>query len=492
MMKNRPELLSANMSALVRQDELDGKEHLVVPVVLIVEGVTNGVLYTRDELKKFPEAWNGRPVPIYHPIEGGKFVTANSPKERERRTVGNLYNCFYSNGKLKGEAWLDKAKLESISPETYNLLVNDQRVEVSTGLFYEKEVIEGEYRGKKYEGIVHNIRPDHLAVLPDQRGACSWDDGAGMPRVNQPIGDNGNEEPENMITKGIVGALKALRECVGTFMGNARSHKEVEDALVNLIKQREAVAENVFLVDVFPHEVIYEVWNGEGSSPRLFRTKYNKSGEGGVLQLDGPSEEVVVETSYKPANPIATNEPQRTPEPEANPLDKGDNMDREKKVGALIEKGLATEQDKEHLMALNEATFGSLFPEPPAKTPEVMVPVVPPVVETPVEPRTVDEFIGNAPEGIKAELEALVQEAKERRTVLVEKLVGNKRHTFTKEELEGMPNLQLEKLAQAVAEKPAANFAGSRGTGEPAQAVNAQAKITPLGIPGTEVPAKDK
>ena len=47
------------------------KPHLVVPVVMMVEGVHNGsqgpLFHSIAELGKFPESWNGIPVVIYHP-----------------------------------------------------------------------------------------------------------------------------------------------------------------------------------------------------------------------------------------------------------------------------------------------------------------------------------------------------------------------------------------------------------------------------------------
>jgi hypothetical protein len=48
-------------------------------------------------------------------------------------------------------------------------------VEVSTGLFFD-------HAGTSDDGAVvgANFRPDHLAILPDQRGACSRAAGCGL------------------------------------------------------------------------------------------------------------------------------------------------------------------------------------------------------------------------------------------------------------------------------------------------------------------------
>ena len=55
-----------------------------------------------------------------------------------------------------------------------------KEVEVSLGMFTENDMEEGEYEGKQYKGIAKNHRPDHLAILPDQIGACSCKDGCGL------------------------------------------------------------------------------------------------------------------------------------------------------------------------------------------------------------------------------------------------------------------------------------------------------------------------
>ena len=43
----------------------------------------------------------------------------------------------------------------------------------------------GDWNGKAYVGIARNYRPDHLAILPDMKGACSIADGAGLCRNHE-------------------------------------------------------------------------------------------------------------------------------------------------------------------------------------------------------------------------------------------------------------------------------------------------------------------
>ena len=60
---------------------LNGKKHIVVPVVMMVEGVHSGshgpIFHSAEELGRFPESWNGIPITIPHPTVNSQFVSAN-------------------------------------------------------------------------------------------------------------------------------------------------------------------------------------------------------------------------------------------------------------------------------------------------------------------------------------------------------------------------------------------------------------------------------
>jgi hypothetical protein len=160
------------------------KPHLVLPVVMMIEGVHKGsqgpLLHEIEQLGKFPASWNGIPVVIYHPEIDGEPVSANSPDIIDTRTVGRVYNTEVEGKKLKAEVWLDEDKLNTISEETLNEINASKEMEVSLGMFTENDMTPGKYGEEEYEGVAYNHRPDHLAILPDQVGACSVVDGCGI------------------------------------------------------------------------------------------------------------------------------------------------------------------------------------------------------------------------------------------------------------------------------------------------------------------------
>jgi hypothetical protein len=168
-----------------RLEDFEGKKHLVVPVVMLVEGVhknsAGAMFYPASEIMQFPKSWDGVPVPILHPIdEQGMPLSANNPEIIEKQSVGRVWNTFWDGEKLRAEVWIDVEKTKKIAPEVLAAIQNDRQLEISTSHWGENELKTGEWNGEEYDMIARAIRPDHLALLPGQTGACSWDDGCGI------------------------------------------------------------------------------------------------------------------------------------------------------------------------------------------------------------------------------------------------------------------------------------------------------------------------
>lgn len=168
-----------------------GRKHIVIPVVMMVEGVHNGsagaILHEAAELAKYPAAWNGIPVLIGHPEDNGRPISANIPEVLEKNIVGRVYNTrFEGNGRnrLVAEAWIDEERLAEISPTALQYIREKKPIDVSVGVFSDDEPVRGRWKNEEFVGIARNYRPDHLALLPNGRGACGWEDGCGV-RINE-------------------------------------------------------------------------------------------------------------------------------------------------------------------------------------------------------------------------------------------------------------------------------------------------------------------
>lgn len=157
---------------------LEGRQHLVVPVVMIRVGTWEGsggpIYYPADVLENSAGLWNGKPAVIYHPEMYGDGY-AGHPEIFNRQKVGTVFNATFDGDKLRAEVWLDVERLQIVDSRVLLALQKRKAVGVSTGLV-------GFDTGEKRDGatVLERIIPDHLAILPDQRGACSLADGAGL------------------------------------------------------------------------------------------------------------------------------------------------------------------------------------------------------------------------------------------------------------------------------------------------------------------------
>lgn len=175
-----PVLINAQITGEPSITTHDGRETMVIPVVAIVEGVLNGALVTAQEFGKFAAAWEGVPVPVYHPQLNGQHVSSSLPQIIESSVIGRFHNVAVKANKLVGELWIDTA---AAIKKGFSAVINSFKagevMEVSTAYFADTEPQAGEFNGVSYSGIHHNLRPDHLAVLPGETGACSVADGCG-------------------------------------------------------------------------------------------------------------------------------------------------------------------------------------------------------------------------------------------------------------------------------------------------------------------------
>lgn len=191
--------LTANLGAKVKRVSHNGRNYLVAPASLIVPGVLNGsdgaLYYPPEEVSRNVSSWDGVPLVVYHPLtENGQPTSALTPEGKtdkavyQRVGVGALRNTRYDGNRLVAEAWFDEEHTRNHDVNLFGpskilpRLNAEQAIELSTGLHVERDVRNGSCpkTGRPYDAVARNYRPDHLAVLPDQRGACSVADGCGV------------------------------------------------------------------------------------------------------------------------------------------------------------------------------------------------------------------------------------------------------------------------------------------------------------------------
>jgi len=457
----------------IRDELFEGRPHLVVPVVALVEGVHHGnhgpILYSAEEIQKYVEAWNGCPLPVFHPGEYGKNMSANSPQVIEERSVGQLFNVFFDSdgAKLKGELWIDIGKADKISPAVLSLIRSGRRLEVSTSLWTDDDWIPGEWHGEEFISTARNFRPDHLALLPGGEGACSWADGCGV-RVNDADGKKleVNEAMKNE-KSGLKEKLKALIRSVADAVGlhvQELSHEELRSKIQHALDAMDNPGWLHFVREVYDDSVVYEARGNNPSETgqpapivKLYRRGFSVNEEGEVALKDD-TEEVREEKTYVPVDNKSA-----IVNKDHNKKKKEVVMEKKEIVDALIacDRTKFEEGDRDWLTTLETEQLDKLKApeEKPKKEPDPKINKEEPKKETEkkeskkVEPTgneapTVEQYIKTAPGEIQAVLNRAVKRDQTIKADLVKALMANDRNSFSEEELKAKEIVELEHLVE--------------------------------------------
>jgi hypothetical protein len=465
--KNKP-TIDYEVKLAVHQE----KPHLIVPVVMIVEGVLHGnqgpLLHLADEFGRVPDAWNGIPVVIDHPEKDGNAVSANSPEIIDSRTVGRVYNTALSGNKLKSEVWLDEDKLNEISPGTLEEINDRKAIEVSVGVFTDNEDADGTWNGKDYVQIAHNHRPDHLAILPNAVGACSCADGCGLG-----ANENNDDMEANVMAKLLV--LKGFGLTRISKYEDPEDTTEVEDdadevgynvlmnAICQTLNNMGSEGKWFYLEDCYDDYLIYSE-SGMKNDNKMYKQGYEfKSGK---VELTGTPVEVHKKVEYVVNRGLTRNKFNIN-------LKKEDNMANEcapckQKIESLIanSQGRWTETDREFLQTLKEDQLDKLVP---------IEKVVEKVIEKEVQVNVLSDED-------KAALATYKAEQKAKRDLMVKEIQANTSvETWPDELLNAMNDDVLKRLHGSTKKVEVADYS-LNGAGVPLNVNTGIAPMLPTGL----------
>ena len=481
--------ITVNFTGSTRHDKLDGKDYLVAPMIMIVEGVLNGtngpLLYPADELAKTPAVWNMKPVVVYHPSKNGKGISACDVDIIKNRGVGLIMNAVFEDNKLKAEAWIDVNKAAEVDDRIVEAIEKNTVMELSTGLFTDNERSEGEFDGKPYTGIARNYRPDHLALLPDQKGACSIEDGAGFLRLN--VSNAGtsveidlketpvNLEGMNWLAKNAGLVTDKLAELIS----NEMSHSDIWQLLSSLLRETN---DDLWIDEVFDSFLIYV----DGGV--LYKQNYSVND--GVATFIGTRTKVIRSTVLKTEDGTVINNDSIVNQ------EREKEMDKTTLVAAIIANASTqfTEADKEALTAMDESTLKKMLPVEvdneqavanAAKEAHDKALNLNQEVETPDKPQTAQEYIDNAPAGVKAMLQNGMSSYAADKAKLIKLITANEKNTFSDEQLQAKELPELKNLASLAAntKKEAEEVRSLDFSGQADVADNVENTDTPLPLP---------
>jgi len=441
--------------------------HYVVPVVMMIEGVHNGsggrTYHSSQELSNSVELWQNIPVTIHHPVIGDEFVSVNEDGIKEEYVVGYISEAIMKDNKLTATLKLNCERLNEISPETAQAIQNGNIMEVSIGVFTDNEEKEGEWNGETYERIAHNHRPDHLALLPGEVGACSVKDGCGL-RVNNEK-EGGTNVNEVTVNSEMLKHLNKEGFAVVPIMINQEGFSAIMNRIYNMLNGMDSQGVYYYLEEAYDGYLIYNKRTEDGKS-ELYKQTYQTNADG-TIELTGEPVKVMRKIEYIQVN----NEKE---EEMCEPC--------KERVNELIahESTHFDETDREWLEALTEDKLDKLVPK------KMQVNVALPSVEDAVKviqtnAKGLDDYLNVLPENVRAEVNLGLATFKERKDALIASIQANtEKDTWSEDELNVMSLNTLQKLEKSVIKKGEMHdysVNGLRG------ATTEKSKVEPLMLP---------
>lgn len=295
----RVNLRAAVNAADIRTEMYNGREHLVLPSYTLPDNVVmNGGLYPADEIEKSYASLENTPAPMGHPQINGEYVSAYHPAAINGYYAGAFNRNVRRDGhRVYLEKWVDVefAKTNAQGQALLAAIKDKQPIHTSTGVLLEPEPVTNAAAG--YKWIARNMRFDHDAILINETGAATPEQGVGL-FVN------------------VEDAVPALAPM---------TYEARREALCDALKDVFAAGDQYLYVDDFDDKaVVYTV--GDDS----FRIAYTMGADGEVELIGQPVEaerntgfsiSAVVNKILKMLQPAVVSKPAMQPNSEAIDMD---------------------------------------------------------------------------------------------------------------------------------------------------------------------------
>lgn len=168
-------------NADIRTVNEDGREYLVIPSYTLPDNVVmNGGLYPKAEIDASYLSLEDTPAPVGHPMAGGKYISAFHPKATNAYYAGAYNrNVRREGNRVYLEKWVDTefAKNSIRGRELLDAVAAKQPIHTSTGIMLEREPATN---GDGYDWIARNMKFDHDAILINETGAATPEQGVGL------------------------------------------------------------------------------------------------------------------------------------------------------------------------------------------------------------------------------------------------------------------------------------------------------------------------
>jgi len=292
-----------NSASNIYRETVNGREHIVIKdVVPIVDDVVmNGGLYPAAEINQSYASMERKLMPLSHPKVDGQYISANDPEAVHNFHVGvYAQNVRKVNGRVTLDMHVDVRYAEAT--EGGQRLVNrleemekgesTDPIHISTGLLLNKKTKSGESKGKKYSWVASNMNFDHVAILLDEPGAATPEEGVGI-FVNS---DGEKIEIEQVNLSEAINYMKVnWWEKTKFYLTNASNYSFEEICAAIRNKMSEGKPENYYFYPdgLWPDRFVYE------EDGKYLQQKYLIDDDGKAVFVGEPVEVVRKPTEYE-------------------------------------------------------------------------------------------------------------------------------------------------------------------------------------------------
>lgn len=275
-----------------------GSTYTIKDVCGAVDGIVmNSMLYGADQLAAGVASLNDKPAPAGHPKNAqGQHISALNGAALASAWIGSYCtNARHEGGRTLVDIVVNEAQAKA-HPDGAKLIerldaaiagTDAEPIHVSTGLMVEPITANGESKGKKYTRIATNLRYDHLAILLNEQGAGTPEQGVGMflnsagePEEVEAV--TVNTDPEDKRYAGLLGWLRKL------VANDDISFDQIREALYA------ALPSGAWIREVYAK---YLIWTD--SADKLWRQDYS-IGSDGSLSFTSQPIEVTRKVEYEP------------------------------------------------------------------------------------------------------------------------------------------------------------------------------------------------
>lgn len=166
--------------------EEDDEFYVVKDNVLVKTGVFNRWRRDAPVLEKVWKLYEGIPITHPHPeglVEDLALVAGIVRNVRYDEKAQHVVADYALAKHEKVPGLIVRPEIVKLNAETVRRVQAGEHVENSQGTIFQFTEESGELDGKPYDITMTELVPNHLAILLDQDGACSWEDGCGLARL---------------------------------------------------------------------------------------------------------------------------------------------------------------------------------------------------------------------------------------------------------------------------------------------------------------------